>query len=292
MAARRWPTLIWRGRWLGARGFDLREYLSNVREHLAASGWKAIDEDLLLEDCGGDLWHRAYREVDVERLARAIKASPDVVISAGELVVCAAKVLSDSIGILGPASLPYTQVLVVAARAFHESKKRLSKKAHSELIAWVAEVCLDERFGGAPRARRASRMAELFARRLALPSAELAGAKRDDRNTTVKECWKFSLAWARSVGTGLVLAAQRPRRADGKPMKNPSAYVARGSDDVGMLFAAGGEGVPVALGKGNQENARCGVAIAKGEPADLRGEASPSAPQGTSANRLLEVYSR
>jgi hypothetical protein len=230
-----------------SEGFDLRERLSNVREHLAASGWKGIEEDLLLKIVAVVSGIEPV-EVDVEKLAKEIKSSPDIVRLAGDLVISAAELLRERIGILGPTSLPYTQVLVFAARAFHEAGGKLSKKAQDQLTAWVAEVCLDERFGGAPphvvRAEWRS-----FARRLALPNAEPAGARRDVRTTTVKECWKFSLAWARSMGTGLVLAAQQPRRADGKPMKNPSAYVATGSDDVGMLFAAGGEGIPAALEK-------------------------------------------
>lgn len=230
-----------------SEGFDLREHLNNVREHLATSGWRGIDEDLLLKIVAvvSDI---EPVEVDFEKLAKEIKNRPEVVIQAGERVISAAKLLRERIGILAPTSLPYAQVLVFAARAFHEAGGSLTQKAQDLLIAWVAEVCLDERFGGAPphivRAEWRT-----FARRLALPNAEPAGAKRDERPHTVKECWKFSLAWARSVGTGLVLAAQQPRQGDGKLVKDPGAYVATGSDDVGMLFAVGSEGIPVDLEK-------------------------------------------
>jgi hypothetical protein len=228
-----------------SEGFDLRVHINNAREQLAPSGWSSVEDDPLLlvvaSVCGLE-----PIAVDPEKLANEIKAHPEVIERATRHILSAAEVLRKRIGIVGPTSLPYAQVLVFAARAFHEANGDLSPDQQNKLTAWIAEVCLDERFGGAPpHVVRAEW--RTFARRLELPKAEPAVSRRDERIPVVNECWKFSLAWARSLGTGLVLAEQKPKLGDGKNVKRPHANIATGSENVARLLAAKGEGLPSQL---------------------------------------------
>ncbi len=228
-----------------SEGFDLRVHLSTARELLKPSGWGSTEDDLLLKVvaavCGID-----PTEVDPENLARKIKETPNVVDRASELVLHAALLLRRRIGISGPASLPYAQMLLFTARAFHEANEELSTAQQDLLAAWLAEVCLDERFGGAPphvvRAEWGT-----FARRLGLPNAGPPVSGRDERKPVARECWKFGLGWARSLGTGLVLASHCPRLGDGVPIADPYKLVATGSEDVGVLLAVNASGIPASL---------------------------------------------
>jgi hypothetical protein len=225
-----------------SEGFDLRLHINDVREQLRPSGWGKIDDDPLLKVVAAVCGIEPI-EVDPEKLAQKIKAHPEVVNDAGRYVLEAAAILNERIGIVGPGSLPYAQVLIFVARAFLEQKGPLRSDQERELIAWVAEVCLDERFGGAP-AHVIRAEWRTFARRVGLPCAEPDGSKRDERKRIIRENWKFGLGWARSLGTGLVLASKSPMFGDGTPIPIPHALVSKGSDAVGMLLAPNADGLP------------------------------------------------
>jgi hypothetical protein len=59
----------------------------------------------------------------------------------------------------------------------------------------------------------------------------------------------FSMAWARSRGTALVLADQKPRAGDNRPFDDPFALIAHGSENIGMLIAQGAEGIQASVRK-------------------------------------------
>lgn len=224
-----------------SKGFDLRQQLDAVREELKACGWGELEDDAILKVVAA-VSLSDPTQIDAEKLAERIKAEPSQVQIAGERAVGAVRLLGDRLGISGPGSLPYTQILVFAARAIHRAGGSLTPEQEDKLAAWAAEVCLDERFGGAPpHMIRADFRA--LAHRLGLPTED-PPRPRDEKRPTAKECWVFSMAWARSRGTALVLAAQKPTDAQGRPFPDPFALISHGSENVGMLLAIGAEGIP------------------------------------------------
>ncbi|XXY46466.1 DUF262 domain-containing protein [Sorangium sp. So ce269] len=241
-----------------SKGFDLRDHINRVREELNPHGWGSLEEDAL---------HKVIAvvskleptEVNPEELAKKIQVTPSLVETAGERVLGAVQLLGDGLGIAGPGALPYEQVLVFVARALDHAGGALTPEQHKKLTGWAAEVCLDARFGGAPTHMiRADWRA--LANRLGLPDADPPRA-RDEKRPKVSECWVFSMAWARSRGTALVLAAQGPRDAGDKPFANPGVMVARGTDNLGMLLADGAEGLPASLRKRVATNRLLKVAL-------------------------------
>jgi Protein of unknown function DUF262 len=225
-----------------SEGFDLRAHIENAREKLRPSGWGDVEDDPLLAVVAA-VSGIEPTDADPEKLAAKIRENTLLVEEAGKYVISAASLLRSKIGIAGPKSLPYEQILVFSARAYHEAGGTLTEVQENALAAWVAEVCVDERFGGAPDHVVKAEW-RTFSRRLGLPKADPSGSRRDERPLYARECRKFSLAWARSKGTALVFADQCPRTADGAPIENPWALVATGSEDVGMLVAEGGGGLP------------------------------------------------
>jgi hypothetical protein len=221
--------------------FDLRDHIDTVREKLKPLGWGKVDDDALHKVVAA-VSKLDPSEVDPEQLATKIKDEPALVQLAGDRVVGASEFLVKRLGIAGPGSLPYTQLLVFAARALDQAGGRLTLDQEDKLAAWVAEVCIDERFGGAPTHMIQADW-RAVAHRLGLPHADAPRA-RDEKRRLAKECWRFSMAWARSRGTALVLADQAPRGGDDQAILDPHALIARGSDGIGMLIAEGAQGVP------------------------------------------------
>lgn len=241
-----------------SEGFDLREHIDAVREEMKPHGWGDLDEDALLKAIAAVAGVEPI-EVDPEKLAEKIKSSPGLVRVAGERVLDAVRLLGDRLGIKGPGSLPYAQVLVFVVRALDLGKGELREEQRQKLGAWASEICLDARFGGAPpHMIRADFRA--LAYRLGLPHEEPA-RPRDEKRVKAKECWVFSMAWARSRGTALVLAAQEPRGEDGVPLLEPHGLVAKGTVNVGMLLASGAEGLPRLSHKGVFNDKRLQVAL-------------------------------
>ena len=110
------------------------------------------------------------------------------------------------------------------------------------LAAWAAEASIDERFG-----TTATHMLRAYFRalvsRLGLSTEQPMTAKR----RSAVECWKFRMIWARSRGTALVLAAQRPRDSNGQELPDPHRLLADGNENIGMMLARGGEGLSESL---------------------------------------------
>lgn len=229
-----------------SEGFDLREQIEAVREELKPRGWGDLEDDALLKVVAA-VSKLDPTEVDPEELAKKIKAAPSLIRTAGERVAGAVHLLGDRLGIRGPGSLPYTQILVFVARALDLAGGALAPQQEQKLAAWAAEVCLDERFGGAPdHMIRADWRA--LAHRLGLPHPDPPRA-RDGQRPKAKECWVFSMAWARSRGTALVLADQKPTDGGGRPFDDPYTLIARGSENLGMLLTQGAAGIPAQVRK-------------------------------------------
>lgn len=223
-----------------SEGFDLRQQIETVREELKPRGWGELDDDAILKVVAA-VSLSDPTEIDAEKLAEKIKADPSRVQVAGERLAGAVRLLGDQPGIRGPGSLPYTQILVFAARAIDRAGGSLAPDQEAKLVAWVAEVCLDERFqSGVPHMIRAYFRA--LSHRLGLPTDDPPRA-RDEKRSTAKECWVFSMAWARSRGTALVLANQQPTDAHGRPFPDPFTLIAQRSENVGMLLVVGADGV-------------------------------------------------
>ena len=238
--------------------FDLRNHIDTVREKLKPLGWGDVGDDALLKVVAA-VSKFDPTEVNPEQLAKKIKDEPALVQSAGDRVVGASTFLVTRLGISGPGSLPYTQLLVFVARALDQAGGQLTPAQEDELAAWVAEVCIDERFGGAPTHMIQADW-RAVAHRLGLPHADPPRA-RDEKRRPSKECWRFSMAWARSRGTALVMAGQMPRNGDDKAIQDPCALIARGSDGIGMLIAEGAQGVPLLLLKQLAKETRLDAAL-------------------------------
>jgi hypothetical protein len=221
--------------------FDLRHRIEAVREDLAPLGWGGLEDDALIKVIAA-ISKLDPTKVDAEEIAKTIRAEPSVVETAGSQVIGAIGLLSSKLGIEGPGSLPYTHILVLVARAIHDAGVPLTAEKKAHLVAWAAEACIDARFAGAPPQMIRADWRSL-AQRLELPDADPPRA-RDGKRPKAKECWVFSMAWARSRGTALVLAAQAPRDSKDHPFPDPYALVARGSENVGMLLADGAHGIP------------------------------------------------
>ena len=241
-----------------SESFDLRQHVEEAREKLSSIGWGQIDDDTLLKVVAA-VGGLEPTDADPERLATKIQESPDLIVIASDRVYAAATFLRERLGIAGPGSLPYAQILVFVARSYHDMGSSLSTVQLDQMTAWVAEACLDERFGGAP-----PHMVRAFwrtlANRLKLPNAEMA-RPRDGKPSVAKECWMFSMAWARSRGTALVLAAQRPRDASEREIPDPAALAAQGTENVGMLIAEGAAGLPVDWIRRHLKGQKLGTAL-------------------------------
>jgi hypothetical protein len=217
--------------------FDLQEHLVEVHEHLAPSGWREVDDDgilkVLADTCGLD-----PTSFDVEKLAKKLQADPSLVARAGEHLARAVQVLA-GVGFVGPQLLPYQGALTFAARAVRAATGSGHALDEPELKAWIVEVCITERFGNAPPHVQRAMWRELLAR-LSLEPGTVPNKIRK-----AQSCKRFSMAWARSRVTAVVLALREPRRPNGMILPDACRELAhRGTDILPMLFARGAEGLP------------------------------------------------
>jgi hypothetical protein len=159
--------------------FDLRDRINDVRERLKPCGWGDLEDDALLKVVAA-VSELDPTEVDMEILAKKIQEEPSRVSLAGERVAGAVRLLDEGVGIKGPGSLPYTQILVLVARILDRAHGSLTPEQETKLVAWVAEVCLDERFqSGVPHMIRAYFRA--LGHRLGLPT-DVPPRARDEDN--------------------------------------------------------------------------------------------------------------
>lgn len=239
-------------------GFDLRDEIGKVREELNPYGWGALEDDALLKAVAV-VARLDPTQINAETLAARIQAQPSIIQTAGDRVQEAAELLGYRLGIAGPTALPYQQLLLFVVRAVEEAGGVLSQEQEDKLTAWMAEACLDARLVAPPHVIRAEWHA--LANRLGLPAAD-PPRPMDKKHLVAKECWVFSMAWARSRTTALVLAAAMPRDTAATLFGvSPTALVARGADNFGMLLADGAEGLPVQLREHVAADKRLKVAL-------------------------------
>lgn len=224
--------------------FDLGEQLDSLKERLAPLGWSSIDNDTVLKVlssvCGLD-----PTDGDIEALAEKIDKNPEAIAQAGNLLALAVELLLD-LGIAGPGTLPYAQALVFSARAMGavQSQGGLSQAKRRALCAWIAEACISERFGGAPDHMVRAAWRELL-QRLGLAEKPKMQAKSPK---PAKECLKFSMAWARSRVTAIVLATHGPQDAKGSAIANPARTLAtQGTDAIGMFIHETANDLPLPI---------------------------------------------
>lgn len=220
-----------------SEGYDLRVQIESIRERLRPVGWGGLDSDTILKTVASVALPEPTT-VDVEELATRIKTHPEVVDRAGERLYSAVGLLSNRLGICGPFTLPYLQILVFTARIIDKCGGSLDPLQEDHFVEWAAEACLDERFSiAAPHMTRAYFRALTY--QIGLELEPVAARRRNPA-----ECWKFRMIWARSRATALVLAARRPRRPSGRPIEDASRLVATDRESLGMFVARGGAGLP------------------------------------------------
>jgi hypothetical protein len=229
-------ALVW------SEDFDLNKYLDEIKQRLAPLGWGDLDNEVFLKITASivGLDPLAF---DLERLAYKIKEKPELVQWAGAHVVLAVTWLAEKFHICGPSLLPYSQIIIFLSRTF-AAVNSLTPKQDKDLVTWLAEVCLDERFGGAP-----IHMIRAYWRTLAslleLTNAEKIKARENTQ--PINECWNFSMNGARSRGTALVLARQEPRDGNNQLIGEPSKLLAQNKENIGMLLIPGAKGIPAEI---------------------------------------------
>lgn len=214
--------------------FDLRDHIDGVRERLRAFGWGDIEDDLILKVvalvCEID-----PMIVNAEPLARKIKDRPQALDEAGKRLEDAVDLLKKTTGIRGPGALPYSQILLFAARALHHTGAALTLYQEGALCGWIVDACMDERFGGMSSSAIQGEWRALADN----IDVSNAGGAESRKTRVARECRRFSMAWARSRTTALVLAGNAPRDGRGALIVDPLSLIAHRHEAVGMFVVKG-----------------------------------------------------
>lgn len=189
--------------------FDLRQTLEDkVNPRLEPLGWVELSQDDTLKVIA-----TAYGlepvEISSETLAQKIVAESAKMDIVADSLVWAIGVLDD-LGFKGPATLPYSYLLVFAARAWQDNKGALDSGRRAKLVTWLAEAAMTERLGAKPPHMIRAAWNELT-RHIGLsadksPKSPVVGKVRASGQT--------NFGWARPVITAAVLGLQQPRRGD------------------------------------------------------------------------------
>lgn len=217
--------------------FDLKDHVDEVHEELTPLGWGEIDDDDILKtlavSCGLE-----PTNFDVEKLANILSETPVLLSQASKYLASAVQILA-GVGFVGPRLLPYQGALTFAARAVYKAKEKGQELNVKELQAWIVETCITERFGNAPPHTQRDMWRELLVR-IGLEQGKSQSVVRQ-----VRPYKRFSMAWARSRITAMVLAKQTPKRSDGTDLSDALKLLARlGTHLLPSLFARGASGLP------------------------------------------------
>ena len=225
-----------------SESFDLTKHLNEINQLLAPFGWGRLEDEVFLKIIASIAGFDPT-EFNLEKLAQKIKENPSLISQAGGFVLRGVNWLAEKFLIFGPGLLPYAQVIIFISRIF-SLVNSLTQQQEQVLTTWLAEVCLDERFGGAPPHMIRADWRALSVQ-LALPNAEKSKAQKNTQ--PINECWNFAINRARSRGTALILAQQEPRDAHNQPLQEPSKLLAQNKESIGALLAVGAKGLPTEL---------------------------------------------
>ncbi len=190
--------------------FDLEERIEEMKETLRPSPWTALTNDTLLKVIACSLGFEPTG-IDLERLSGEVRATPNNLENAAQLLTEATKVL-DRIGVKGPASLPYERALVALVRALHHGRPQPSPEKMNTLAAWAAETCVTEAFGSAPPHVLRAMHLELLHR--------LDAGRRPNSLRQAQRCKKFSMAWARSRVTAVAMGWFQEVEGEGRILQD------------------------------------------------------------------------
>lgn len=195
--------------------FDLGEILATrVLPRLENLGWGDFDRDALLKVIA-TAYGMAPVEVDWERLSKAIGKDPSKFKEVSDSLNWAVKLLAE-IGFGGPATLPYTYILVFAARVWQGNQgASLSEVKEKALKKWLVEAGIGLRFSGAPPHVVQAAWRELEDK-LSRPRKRRT-ERRAQKQLQPSRIVNFG--WARPVVTAAVLASLEPLSANGKRIR-------------------------------------------------------------------------
>lgn len=221
-------ALTWKA---GERGFDLELETTSLLETLGQRGWGELDRDWVLETIAGELGLNAFR-FEPEELAR--KLSEDTQSIARVLAqLDQTVVLLGEVGIRGPRTLPYGQQVFFVARAF--SRDDLPSLCTARIEYWLVASSMAGALGGLGHDRLSKLLGEFecWVRQGApKPSWQLDA------------CTHFNFGHARSRILALTLAQLAPLAADGTPIDEPHAALARlGNDAIPVFLDSSGKGL-------------------------------------------------
>lgn len=211
-----------------SEGFDLEsEIADRVMPRLESLGWGRLDRDVLLKVIA-----TAYGlepvEVKSEKLSERIRAEPDKIEIVTESLVWAICMLNE-LGFCGPATLPYTYILVFAARVWQLAEREPKPRLRKKLAKWLVEAAITERFSGGTPSHIITATWRELARTTGLEPGRTGHTGR--RRTAPRPSGRINFGWARPVVTAAVMAQQSPRYASGKSMKNASIRLGEAGKD-------------------------------------------------------------
>lgn len=216
--------------------FDLEKKLDEIAvSQLEPLGWSAWGPDNLLKVIA-TAYGMEPVEIDTEKLSEAISARPKQLgVVAGSLAWAIDAV--GQLGFLGPATLPYTYVLIFAARVWQEHGDLLPADK-AKLEQWLVEAAISDRFAGGTPPHMIRAAWRDLAQKLGIAVPGRSTGRRD-RKLKVRVTGGVNFGWGRPVVTAAILALQGPRQASGKAIPAPAEAVGQsGKDWYPRLLAA------------------------------------------------------
>lgn len=207
--------------------FDLTAQIDELRERLAPSGWSATPEDWVLKVLAGLTGNEPFA-FDVEAVAKELRPAEgqavSPIIAKAETGLKLAIALHQKLGVLGPASLPYSYGLIFCAELLAEHGAPLTPPAEQRVLAWLLFQWHTERLGQSPPH-------VLRALRNELKQLLSSPPTRKPRPKVVSPPVRFGFQWGRGKLSALALAAA----ADGRSYPGAALLAAQGNDALHQL---------------------------------------------------------
>jgi len=212
-------------------GFDLADEIDNMTSTLTTIGWGSLDRDTVLKVLAAAAG-QGPSEMDVETLAEQLREGDSDLLNRANVALRWSVDVLNSMGIAGPRTLPWRFLLVAIARVALEVNNYDTPPRKERLRGWVAEVCLTEAFAGAPPHVQRAMHKELL---------RVIEQRAKSKRRSARRSRHFSMAWARSRVSAVVLGNLEPKRANGTPMfeNAPREAGQRGTEVMLQLFGPG-----------------------------------------------------
>ncbi|MBM7112524.1 DUF262 domain-containing protein [Archangium primigenium] len=210
--------------------FDLRERLTAAKALIKESSWAPEpDEDLFLDVCKVSLDLSLFEE-NVETLGKQLAANPRLLDDAIDNLHEAVRFLQRKCGVLSAELLPSRYQLILLAEAMRVW--RISGKPLSEVTPHIIRWFWLTTYGGVFRAVNRNKLNRLLRNVRSLASGETCFAAAGTSMAVEPLPERFHYRSARSKALAIRLAELRPRDADGRPIDNPLALLARHGADA------------------------------------------------------------